>query len=169
MVKYLAILILFASCALYGFQSAKALERRAAMHKKLCSAIRTISNVVLTTRQPLFSIMQKYPEIPFRRLILACFEGLPGGEDAAAVFERAEREQGAELGGAIDAETRQVLTEFLLALRQLDGSRLSEAMKRAETDMEKIAERTESDSRQRGRIYRTVGVLLGAAVAILLI
>ncbi|MDO4543250.1 MAG: stage III sporulation protein AB [Clostridia bacterium] len=162
MYRYIAIAIAFLSCTLCGLQSASRLKQRAESLRRLLTSIRQLADGAILTKKPIAGLIEQQREGTYGEMFGAYAKGLKEGLTPKKAWERV-----GDFGLCKEAEA--AVAGFLSELATAEGRQLSEASDRACRTIEELYEAASEESCKKGRVYRAVGVLSGAAIAILLI
>lgn len=171
MLKPVSMLLAFALCSLLGVQRAARLQRRVKLLSALQNDVKRLMIRMEFEKKPLAVIVSDRARGELQRLWAAFAEELLHGRDTRTAFLAALDTADAEIAGfsSLGTEERAMLTEFAAALgsTELDGQRQNTAMLLA--GLEPLFEQASDECGTKGRIYRTVGMLSGAAAVILML
>lgn len=161
MLKTAAIVLLFAACALAGAERAARLSRRHAALTGVLSAGERVLARVTMLREPLPVALATETGAP----AFAAFAAAMGeGKSAALAAEEAAE----SLGAALTKRDRAAAAALFAAFSATDTRSLQRRYEQAASELTACAEEAEHDKREKAKLYRAMGVLLGAASAILL-
>lgn len=170
MYKVIAIVISIACCSLCGFQNAGRLEKRCRLLKNLRDSVRRLSDMLVLTQKPIVPLIRGSGELPAGELFEAYAGFIEEGRDANKAWAETRRwmKENEEYCG-LDEQHTKAVGDFLMAFSLLEGTQLRTATEQACARLSELCVQAQTESEKKGKVYRTMGVLVGAAVAILLI
>lgn len=170
MYKAVAIAIAFLACALCGMQNAKRLEQHARLLRLLLDATDRISATLMRTKKPLITLIQTMENLPSATLFEHYASELNKGKTSQMAWDDTEKWMRSQADYASMQENEiAALRSFLSSLSTTDGVQLQEAIEQAHKTFELLLEQAEEQSRRKGKVYRSLGLICGAALAILLL
>ena len=171
MQKILAILIVFALCTAMGMKSAARLQSRAKLLSALVLSVRRFMMAMEYEKKPLYRIAQNRAYGQVQALWDAFGAGLAAGKAPADAFAQAmaQADEGVRGFLSLRREERQLLLEFAGTLGGTDLKTQRAGAALLTSRLEELAETAQHENSVKGRVYRTMGRLCGAAVAILML
>ena len=171
MMKLFAMLLAFGLCSFIGVRSSMRLKQRAKLLALLQSTVKRMIIRMEYERKPLAHIVIECAHGELKPFWQTFGKALSRGADTKAAFADALRAADAEIIGfnAIGDQERELLRAFAAALgsTDLDGQRQNAAILLA--GLEPLKEAAASEYRTKSRVYRTMGMLCGAAVVVLML
>lgn len=171
MAKAIAIVAAFLYCTWAGFASAARLKKRAALLHAIAVAVQKLLISMEYAKLPLSELLRRklYGDA---QILFDCFASyLDGGADAYGAWRGAKR----ELPGADDAFASltdadwAMLGAFMQELGTTDGTAQRESGLLLRSGIAEAIAEADDLYNKRGRLYRTMGLLCGAAISILLL
>jgi len=180
--KLLAILIAFGACALAGLRLSQRLQARATLLTSLREDMRTLLSAARLSRKPLSVLVAERGSLRHGPLI-AQYCILRETQTADAAWQALW--QSPPLGGgwreapggvvrpqdynALTDQEQRAVADMLAAFTTDDWETLSRRGDEAVALLDAHAQTAAAESAAKGRIYRSIGLLLGAAISILML
>lgn len=170
MFRVIAIAVSFLACSLCGFQNAFRLEKRSKLIGKLIATVRILSDSVELTRKPVAALIRSCTQMPCYDLFERYAQSIENEKSSKDAWRETEIWMGehAEYFRFCEDE-RNALGSYFEALSTSDGVWLKKAMEQASEQLLRIHEQAQAECARKGKVYRSLGVLIGAAIAILLV
>lgn len=171
MLKPLAMVLVFLLCTMLGVRHAGQLRRQVKLLSALQNDIKRLMMCMEFERKPLAVLLSERAQGELRPLWQVFSEELMHGMTPSAAIRTALDAADAEIAGfsMIDSETRTMLAAFSSALgsTELDGQRQNASMLLA--GLQPKLEQANAECSAKEHIFRTVGMLSGAAAVILML
>jgi len=171
MLKPISMLLVFCLCSYLGVQRAARLQQRKTLLAELQTDIKRMMIRMEYERKPLAAIVFARSQGDLRPLWQTFARELQHGADTRSAFAEALAAADAEIAGfcTIGEEERVLLTDFAAALggTELDGQKRNAAMLLA--GLEPLWTQAGGECETKGHVYRTVGMLCGAAIVLLML
>lgn len=168
MLRAIAVIAAAGGCVLAGCSGAARLKRRYAALSEICTGLRRISLGLAYTNQTVAELIVNVGGEGTQGLFTRVARDVASGTTPMAAWERAEREGRAALCGLSPNDGKALTVFFSL----LGGSDRCSQRKHADAALGMLSVQCAAarDAYEKnGRIYRTMGVLLGAGMAILML
>ena len=162
--RYIAILLLFLCSVSVGQTRARRLEERVALLRRLKEELAALSSAVRYTRRPLSELCKTLSEGPARTLLTTYLTAADAGSAPMAAQTAA-----LNAAGLTEERERGAAAELLTALCSFDAERIRLAAAHADAELAACLADAEEKSRGGAKLWRALGVLGGAALAILLL
>ena len=166
MLRTFAVIAAVAGCTLAGLNCANRLKRRRDALSELIAAVRRILTGIAHTNRPLAELLRGCGERETGALFAALADATERGEtplDAwGALCE-------ADAGIGLEERDGKVLTAFFSVLGASERSTQIENAQLTLAALEAFLTEADAMYAGKGRVYRTMGVLLGGGVGILLL
>jgi len=194
--KLAAILIAFGACALAGLRLSRRLESRAALLTTLREDLETLLHAVCIGRKPLAVLVAERPSLGHGALYAQYCElrktltpdaawqaswqwAVGSGQGAAPRHaplgeggSRCSRQGGEDRSSdytSLTEEEQAAVREILTAFTTCDCETIARRGQGAVALLETRAKAAAAESAAKGRVYRSIGLLLGAAISILML
>ncbi len=170
MFKYVGAALIFAACTSEGMFLAYRLARRAETLKKCLEFLETVMVDVKYSMEPVYELFEylcaggRYETLLFPRL---CYEQMENGTPFPKALRGAVEQSRRRLElTAVDAELLSSLGD-ILGSTDAEGQQLLLEGRRAE--LKQLYEEAQRQSEKLGKLWRTSGVLAGAAALVLIL
>lgn len=168
MLRTLAVLAAVGGCTLAGLQCAGKLHRRRDALRELVAAVRCICVGVTHTNRPLSELLRCCGEQATAGWFDALSCAVERGETPLAAWAGLCA-KGADAAAGLTERDGKVLTVFFSVLGASDRHAQIENAQCTFDALETLCAEAEAAYAGKGRVYRTMGVLLGVGVGILLL
>lgn len=168
MLRTLAVITAVGGCTLVGLNCAGRLRRRRDALFEFVAAVRRICVGVTHTNRPLSELLRGCGERETGVLFAALAGAVEGGETPLAAWGEI-CESGAAEGLGLEERDQKALTVFFSVLGASDRGAQIENARLALDTLETLFAEADEAYRGKGRVYRTMGMLLGVGVGILLL
>lgn len=158
--KAVGIALLFGLCTLFGFRIAEKKTVRLKTVRAMLLELQAFSDAITTGGNTLQSLSNRSGV--FYSLLSAYLKALDSGKTESEAAEIACE----KLNGTADVGA--ALRQFLTGLSGASGTALRERIDALTSDLQAAETAAETEAGQ-GRVFRCIGVLIGAGLAILLI
>jgi len=168
MIRFLLALLLFGICCFVGFAKAKSLKRRLDVVEGFLLDIKQLSILMQYKRTPIASLVKELEGSALRPFWKAFLDRLTRGGPIADAWKAAldhMRESNSDFFYLADEEAR-VLGDFGDSLGTSDFTAQKANIEMALARLTAQAETLKREVSQKGKIYRSLGMLGGLAVAI---
>lgn len=169
MIRGLGAVLVLGGCGFLGWILGQRASQRTALLRQLTRALEQLRREVGFHLTPLPELLERLAEGEggtvgtfFHR----CAQGAASPEEGISVAWRTAVE---DLTPDIGAEAARCMDRLGQALGRWDALREGELLTAAVEELDSLRERSEQTARQEGRLYRSLGITLGALVVILLI
>lgn len=171
MQRAILVTVVFLSSTLLGLSSAKRLALRRDMLSDMAASIKHLLMVMEYARLPLCRLAEQNAVGIARPVFAAFSEALEEGRTPAAAWGTAEEwallhERGF---AALHPSDREALRAFMASLGTVDLRREQQSAAMTLSELERLLGEAGAAYGSKGRVYRAMGVLCGAAVGILLL
>lgn len=163
MLRITAILLCFGVCALAGVRAAARLGLRVTQLCDLSKGAARLMTAARVSRAPLAELLRKERDLPCAAVFGTFWEGIRAGR---AYGEAAERALASAAG--LTAADRAAAGELLCALTAGDLVTTEQRYAQAAARLADVLQEAECDRKDKAKLYRVIGVLGGAALAVLL-
>ncbi|HWR23041.1 MAG TPA: stage III sporulation protein AB [Feifaniaceae bacterium] len=170
MLHVLAMMSVFAGCAFIGVRASSALRLRKDTLRAMADALHRLSMWMDYTAQPLRALARKAKTEETAAFFDAFAKYLKTDEDVPSAWKRAmedARSNDAGFASLHEAELN-ILEEYAGTLGGSDRETQAKNAALAQRRLEAVLKEAEEIYASKGRMYRSVGILSGIAVAILL-
>lgn len=170
MLHAIAMLSVFAGCAFIGIRASSALRLRKDTLRAMMDALHRLSMWMEYTAQPLRTLARKAKTEETAAFFDAFAKYLKIDEDVPAAWKRAMEDARAKDVGfaSLQEEELSILEEYALTLGGSDRETQAKNAALAQQRLGAVLKEAESTYISKGRMYRSVGILSGIAIAILL-
>ena len=170
MLHAIAMLSVFAGCALIGVRASSALRLRKDTLRAMADALHRLSMWMEYTAQPLRALARKAKTEETAAFFDAFAEYLKTDEDVPSAWKRAMEDARAENEGfaSLHEDELAILEEYAQTLGGSDRDTQAKNAALAQQRLGAVLKEAEGLYLSKGRMYRSVGILSGIAVAILL-
>ena len=163
MLRITAILVCFGVCALAGVRAASRLGLRVSQLNGLMQGAERLMTAARISRAPLAELIRKERELPCTAVFGAFWEGIQAGREPGEAAERALAS-----AAGLTAADRAAAGELLCALAAGDLVTTEQRYAQAAARLADVIQEAECDRKDKAKLYRVIGVLGGAALAVLL-
>ena len=170
MLHIIAMLSVFAGCAFAGIRASSNLRLRKDTMRALLDALTRLSMWMEYTAQPLKSLAKKAKTEETAVFFDAFIKALRTEADVLSAWKTAMEQARREDAGfcALHEEELAILEEYAQSLGGSDRETQGKNAALAQQRLGAVLKEAENIYKSKGRIYRSIGVLSGIAVAILL-
>lgn len=170
MAKAIAMLTVFSYCSYLGFAASGRLRRRERFLCALRDSVKELLFHMGQTRLPLCALLLSLGQSPARQLMRTLGEALSAGASIDAAWEGAKAELGR--AGALSDLTQsdmEALDRFFPSLGKTDLAGQQENGRLLLRYLSEACAAAGEEQSARGKLYRALGPLMGAAAAVLML
>ena len=170
MLHAIAMIAVFGGCAFIGIRASSSLRLRKDTLRAMVDALHRLSMWMEYTAQPLKALARKAKTEETEAFFEAFARALKTDEDVPAAWKRSMEQARAEDAGfaSLKEEELSILDEYAQSLGASDRDTQAKNAALAQQRLNGVLREAERIYTSKGRMYRSVGILSGIAVAILL-